>query len=769
MKKFFFTLWVLSLSLGVMAQTFDGLSCENAIPVDTSYAGSIAEPGVYYYSAWTYDLPLACYFYPEDEELSTLYFDVDFTCTPGVYDDPKIEDLLNTTIGWGIDMPIRFDKFEKGIDDNGRTYYTMSIQETYRELMANFGVSYDVQALIKVTTSSAGDIHMAPDTTFKACVENSIWLNLPDTAFTGVINNDESYVLPMADWDNDSIRFRWTGTQAPVQVWIGDKCGFDLALTGPNCAVDYFQLQPDAGNGENIYEMSRQMIWDMINLLEKGGIYYVRIISTEDAALIVEKQPIDGPLANAIELELDVPAKVAAQDNEQVYYFPTDWKARNLEFVSSVATPVTAYVYSSFDENGQVSNLIGAYDFVSFTSDARWQMSEKEMGNLCNDVKDEYVYVTFVSAKPTTITPLRWSVCECVKKSTEINASDSVRILAKTSSTAYRINYAEWSVRDVKIYWNSIGDMKAYLADTCGGFTLRPTNEHVLLYNEYVINRNGTTDTLTITAEEMKAFANRVDENGYLYFRFNSNSYGDLLVSSVLVDAPTPTPDPVYTYESAAVCFGETYDWNGQTYTESGEYTYTTVAANGADSIVTLTLTVHPQTPATTEEMTIAFGETYDWNGTTYTESGEYTITLQDANGCDYQATLILTVLPEEKPEGPCVAASTLLEPVAELTLNLGNAFDIYSIDYEAWLASGVNLVWTGKGALHTFVAKDCEFAVAIYHKDVVNYTEVPAEGNVVLSKDILAPLAQYVDADGYLYVRFLTEKEGQLTTTLAE
>ena len=147
MKKFFFTFWVLSLSLGLMAQTLDGLSCENAIPVDTSYAGSIAEPGVYYYSAWTYDLPLACYFYPEDEELSTLYFDVDFTCTPGVYDDPKIEDLLNTTIGWGIDMPIRFDKFEKGIDENGRTYYTMSIQETYRELMANFGVSYDVQAL----------------------------------------------------------------------------------------------------------------------------------------------------------------------------------------------------------------------------------------------------------------------------------------------------------------------------------------------------------------------------------------------------------------------------------------------------------------------------------------------------------------------------------------------------------------------------------------------------------------------------------------------
>ena len=129
--------------------------------------------------------------------------------------------------------------------------------------------------------------------------------------------------------------------------------------------------------------------------------------------------------------------------------------------------------------------------------------------------------------------------------------------------------------------------------------------------------------------------------------------------------------------------------------------------------------------------------------------------------------TLIAT--PMFEPVSPCVLASTLLEPKAELVLNLDKAFDIYRIDYQAWLASGVKLVWTGASPLHTFVAKDCEFAVAIYHKDVVNYTEVPAEGNVILSKDILATLGQYVDEDGYLYIRFLTELEGALTTQLAE
>ena len=105
-----------------------------------------------------------------------------------------------------------------------------------------------------------------------------------------------------------------------------------------------------------------------------------------------------------------------------------------------------------------------------------------------------------------------------------------------------------------------------------------------------------------------------------------------------------PTPEPIYNSISESVCFGETYTWNGQTYSTAGEYTQEFTAVNGADSIVTLTLTVYPQTPDVTEDATIDFGETYTWHNQEYTATGTYTTTLQDANGCDYQATLNLTV-----------------------------------------------------------------------------------------------------------------------------
>ena len=100
-----------------------------------------------------------------------------------------------------------------------------------------------------------------------------------------------------------------------------------------------------------------------------------------------------------------------------------------------------------------------------------------------------------------------------------------------------------------------------------------------------------------------------------------------------------------YTEETITAC--DAYTWNGETYTESGEYTYTTTAANGCDSIVTLHLTINNSEIGVTEYATICYGETYTWNGQTYAATGEYSVTLTNAAGCDSIATLHLTIMPE--------------------------------------------------------------------------------------------------------------------------
>ena len=118
------------------------------------------------------------------------------------------------------------------------------------------------------------------------------------------------------------------------------------------------------------------------------------------------------------------------------------------------------------------------------------------------------------------------------------------------------------------------------------------------------------------------------------------------LCDSLVILNLTILPKVVGTPEKVTICFGETYEWNGTTYTATGAYPVTLTGSNGCDSTATLDLTVLPEVVTVPENATICAGETYIWHGTAYTASGTYTMTLSDVNGCDSIATLNLTVLP---------------------------------------------------------------------------------------------------------------------------
>ena len=162
MKKFFSVILCVTCALTLLAQTPDGLTCETAIPVDQSYQGTIDAPGVYYYTAWTYDLPLTCYFYPTSGDIESLYMDIDFTCNPGVYDDPNIAELADASFDLGMGLPMRFDEFALGYDSLGRKYYSLTVPESCREIMANFGITYNGENVSQIQAELLKSKKMTP-------------------------------------------------------------------------------------------------------------------------------------------------------------------------------------------------------------------------------------------------------------------------------------------------------------------------------------------------------------------------------------------------------------------------------------------------------------------------------------------------------------------------------------------------------------------------------------------------------------------------------
>ena len=85
------------------AQSF----CHLVQPVGTFYEDTIESAGTYYYSAWTYDLPMDVYITTHDASCSEPpQVWADLTCTPGVYDDPNVQSLVSDTAKYGISVPM---------------------------------------------------------------------------------------------------------------------------------------------------------------------------------------------------------------------------------------------------------------------------------------------------------------------------------------------------------------------------------------------------------------------------------------------------------------------------------------------------------------------------------------------------------------------------------------------------------------------------------------------------------------------------------------
>jgi uncharacterized protein (TIGR02145 family) len=136
-----------------------------------------------------------------------------------------------------------------------------------------------------------------------------------------------------------------------------------------------------------------------------------------------------------------------------------------------------------------------------------------------------------------------------------------------------------------------------------------------------------------------------------------------------------------YNVETENAC--ESFTWHGQTYTQSGTYTYAYTNNNGCPSMDTLFLTIYNGTHNTYTETTEG---SYTWHEQTYSESGTYTYAYTNAQGCASVDTLHLTVISviPDIPDGPaedgqpCPGANTVTD-------HEGNVYNTVLIGSQCW------------------------------------------------------------------------------------
>ena len=108
----------------------------------------------------------------------------------------------------------------------------------------------------------------------------------------------------------------------------------------------------------------------------------------------------------------------------------------------------------------------------------------------------------------------------------------------------------------------------------------------------------------------------------------------------------TVLPEVALTNVIDTICFGEQYKWQDSLYTASTIDTLRLTDIHGCDSVVILYLTVLPEVPMRLDSVSICEGVQYEWEGKTITTSGDYSVVMQNKDGCDSVLMLHMEVIP---------------------------------------------------------------------------------------------------------------------------
>lgn len=196
-------------------------------------------------------------------------------------------------------------------------------------------------------------------------------------------------------------------------------------------------------------------------------------------------------------------------------------------------------------------------------------------------------------------------------------------------------------------------------AEDCDDYTWTENSQNYTtsgMYTHLLTNANGCDSVLVLNLTIHQPATQTLTVSACDSYTVNSQTYSATgvyvqnLTSAAGCDS-TLTIDltvtgPSFGTDVISAC--SAYTWiDAVEYTASNttaQYTLPGAAVNGCDSIVTLNLTILQPTSATE---IVSSCDTYEWalNAQTYSATGMYTTTIQNAAGCDSVVTLDLTIL----------------------------------------------------------------------------------------------------------------------------
>jgi hypothetical protein len=195
------------------------------------------------------------------------------------------------------------------------------------------------------------------------------------------------------------------------------------------------------------------------------------------------------------------------------------YNLENIEITSSSPFIIHIGLTEDFTFTDDDPNRLDKYESSKVTSGYSIKLTKTDL-NLGTSIHD-YMYVKFECNLNSKLQALKWSpTTQSADKSILIRPNVSYLIKKETTSKKnyFRLKYDDWKDYDMTLNWDGYSTLPTYFADACD-FTLSSSNSHVIIYKN--IKAKGS---YVATTSVMSEWASRVDEDGFVYVRFNPNN-----------------------------------------------------------------------------------------------------------------------------------------------------------------------------------------------------------------------------------------------------
>ena len=532
MKQFLLTIFAAVFAIAAMAQN-DGSFCDKTIYVDSTLVQRVEANTTLWFTANTEDLPLTVYFFPDEPMEYGPEVYIDFTCTPGVYEDENIRAIID--LAASVELYFPFGAVAGEVEIDGETVYMMSYERDLLELFLALGIDYSIPVYVSFRSSVAGTMQMSNIKTMTLCTDVCQRVEMRDTLYLQA-DKENLFYFPVTEWKDKNMSFAWTGT-APIRAYLETDCEFDTLTS------EYTYDFATESNGMYTQLVSVNGINNYIRDAEDGNMY-VTFVTYEDGQVYVTDYVDHGSMTivdcvDDFETEaISFPTSeggVAMSAKASLPYRIESDKLKNKDVRLTWATTenklAVAYFanFCGFELKASDPDVV---DTIHFAYDEELQamvadIPMERMNRIVNRNTDGWLFMQIYRQEAGTFA---WDTYgniqpDCDTKSFLLQPNDSVEMPADYYNTSYKLVAKDWIGYRHTFTWKSTRQAYIFIADSCS-FPLAPYNVHVGKY--MVVNPN---DSVSMSVDDIEMLnKDFTDEYGNLYLRLRSTAPGELVV-----------------------------------------------------------------------------------------------------------------------------------------------------------------------------------------------------------------------------------------------